>query len=101
MPLASAATLQELAEVPGRSRFDPYLSHSDRNEFIPRLSGVTRIGPILRRIPACGDARGDKFLEVAIAGDARAIITGEKDLLALHPFHGVAIVSPSAVLAEG
>lgn len=98
---ASAATLQELAEVPGRSRFDPYLSPADRDEFIRRLSGVTRIVPILRRISACGDPRDDKFLEVAIAGNTKAIITGDQDLLALHPFHDVAIASPALLLAEG
>lgn len=99
--LASDATLQELGDVLGRPTFDPYISRADRAEFIQRLSGVTRVVPILRKISACRDPRDDKFLDVAVAGDARAIITGDKDLLALHPFHGIAIVSPADLLTAG
>jgi putative PIN family toxin of toxin-antitoxin system len=99
--LASDATLQELGDVLGRPKFDPYISRADRAEFIQRLSGVTRVVPILRKISACRDPRDDKFLDVAVAGDARAIITGDKDLLALHPFHGIAIVSPADLLTAG
>ncbi|MBS0577183.1 MAG: hypothetical protein JSS45_12305 [Proteobacteria bacterium] len=39
-------------------------------------------------------------MHVAVNGEAEAIITGDADLLALHPFHGVEIVTPADFLAR-
>ena len=50
------------------------------------------------------DAKGkityanDKFLEVAINGSADFILSGNSDLLVLHPFHEIPIYSPSQFL---
>ncbi|OBQ35328.1 MAG: DNA-binding protein, partial [Anabaena sp. MDT14b] len=40
----------------------------------------------------------NKFLELAISGNATHIITGDKDLLELHPFRDILIVTPSQFL---
>jgi uncharacterized protein len=98
--LVSAATLEELAEVVGRAKFDPYLSIAERQEFIRLLGRVVEMVPIVRVVRACRDARDDKFLEVAVNGRADLMITGDRDLLALDPFMGIAIVSPAAYLAR-
>lgn len=52
-----------------------------------------------QRIAACRDPRDDKFLEVAVAGKAEAVVTGDEDLLTLHPFHDIPIVQPAAFLS--
>jgi len=49
---------------------------------------------------ACRDPKDNKFLEVAIAGSADAIITDDDDLLTLDPFRDVRIATPSAFLEE-
>jgi putative PIN family toxin of toxin-antitoxin system len=49
-------------------------------------------------IRACRDPRDDKFLELAVHGRADILITGDADLLALHPFQGIAILTPAAFL---
>jgi len=41
-------------------------------------------------IRACRDPKDDKFLEVAVYGRADLIVTGDNDLLAMHPFRGIA-----------
>ena len=46
-------------------------------------------------ITACNDASDNKLLELAIDAKARLIVSGDIDLRALHPFQGVAIISPS------
>jgi predicted nucleic acid-binding protein len=46
----------------------------------------------------CRDPRDDKFLELAIEGRAEVIVTGDRDLLELHPFRGIAILTPAAYL---
>lgn len=45
--------------------------------------------------PACRDPDDDWVLATAIAGDCRCIVTGDRDLLVLHPFRSIAIVSPA------
>lgn len=97
--LVSEETLGELVEVLGRPKFDPYLSQEDRRHFVELLGGVARMVPITRRLRACRDPKDDKFLDVALNGEAKAIITGDRALLELDPFHGVRIVGPADFLA--
>ena len=98
--LVSAATMQELADVIGRAKFDPYLSIADRQEFIRLLGRIVEVVPIVRVVRACRDPRDDKMLEIAVNGRADLIITGDHDLLALDPFMGIAILSPTGYLAR-
>jgi putative PIN family toxin of toxin-antitoxin system len=97
--LVSEATLDELVEVLGRPKLDPYVSREDRRQFVELLGGVARLIPIPRQFRACRDPKDDKFLNVAVNGGAVAIITGDRALLDLDPFHGVRIVSPADFLA--
>ena len=96
--LVSEATLEELAEVLARPKFDPYLSRQERQRFIALLGGVARVVPIHHHLHACRDPKDDKFLDMALSGGAKAIITGDQDLLALHPFHTIPILSPAEFL---
>ena len=75
--LVSEDTLNELVEVLSRSKFDAYVTREDRRQFLELLGGVARIVPIVRRMRACRDAKDDKFLDVALNGEATAIITGD------------------------
>lgn len=52
-----------------------------------------------RAIRVCRDARDDMFLEAAVAGGADVIVSGDEDLLVLHPFEGIPIVRLGAFLA--
>ena len=97
--LVSEATMEELESVLSRSRFDPFVSREARQQFVRLLGGVSRLIPITRRFSACRDPRDDKFLDVALNGGARPIVTGDRDLLALHPFHTIPILNPAAFLA--
>jgi predicted nucleic acid-binding protein len=55
---------------------------------------------IIQTIQASRDPKDDKFLEVAINGSADFILSGNSDLLALHPFHEIPIYSPSQFLEK-
>lgn len=96
--LVSGATLEDLAKVVARPRFDPYLSQKERQHFFSLLSGVSRRILIAQRVQACRDPKDDKFLDVALCGEAQGMVSGDKDLLALHPFHGIPIWTPAAFL---
>ena len=98
--LVSEATLNELADVLARRKFDGYVSVADRQRFLRLLGSVAEMVTITYPIRACRDPRDDKFLELAVNGEATVIATGDRDLLVLNPFHGVAILSPARYLAR-
>lgn len=97
--LISEATMLELAEVLWRPKFERYVSPEAREQLLVQLSKAGEMIPILHTIRACRDPRDDKFLELAVNGAAQAILSGDADLLALHPFRSISIVSPAAWLA--
>lgn len=99
--LVSDATLQELAEVLSRPKFEAWISQADKLEFFRLLSRIAEIVTVTYPVQACRDPKDDKFLEVAVNGQANLIVTGDKDLPALDPFHSVRIVTPVQYLEKG
>ncbi len=57
---------------------------------------VTTPSPL--EILVCRDADDDNVLAAALDASCDCIITGDKDLLVLHPYQAVAILSPRAFL---
>ncbi len=96
--LFSEYTMDELKAVLFRSKFDHYVSRKERILFLAQLGSVAEFVPIIQLVRACRDAGDDKFLEVALNGRADVIITGDADLLRMHPWRGVAILSPAGYL---
>jgi uncharacterized protein len=97
-PIVSEETLQELAEALSRPKFDPYVSRPDRQRFFELFARVAEWVPVTTTIRRCRDPKDDKFLELAVNGNADWIITGDKDLLELSPFQSTLILTPSAAL---
>jgi putative PIN family toxin of toxin-antitoxin system len=98
--LASVATLSELSTRLERVKFDRYVSRASRREFVTFINATVRIVSIRRPIQACRDPNDDKFLEVAVNAAADFIVTGDRDLLVLHPFEGIAIITPADFLSN-
>lgn len=96
--LMSQATLTELDDVLRRPKFDKYVSERQRLEFLLSLLNQADVVPIVERIEACRDQKDDKFLEVAVAGRASHIVSGDPDLTGLNPFRGIVILTPAALL---
>ncbi|MGI8770805.1 MAG: putative toxin-antitoxin system toxin component, PIN family [Acidobacteriaceae bacterium] len=97
--LVSEVTMNEIADVLARSRFDRYVSLADRQDFLRLLGRIAEFVPLLVPLQVCRDAKDDKFLELAVNGSAAVILTGDPDLLALHPFRDILVLSPAAYLA--
>jgi putative PIN family toxin of toxin-antitoxin system len=98
-PLICAATATELDEVIHLPRFDKYLTAEERIEFLTTHVHEAELVNVVETAADCRDPRDNKFLELAISGRATHIVTGDSDLLVLHPFRGVMVVTPSAFLA--
>jgi putative PIN family toxin of toxin-antitoxin system len=96
--LVSEATMNELADVLARPKFDRYVSLADRQQFLRLLGRVAEFVPIVYPVRECRDPEDDKFLDVALNGKAGVILTGDSDLLVLHPWQGIAILSPARYL---
>ena len=96
------ATEQTFAELTGKllaSKFDRYVSRATRETLLRRLQPIIQVVSVVQVVRVCRDPRDDMFLEAAVNGRADVVVTGDKDLLALHPFSGIAVVTPSDYLA--
>ena len=97
--LVSEDTLAELAQTLARDKFNPYVSLEDRQEFFRLYARLAEWVPISSTVRVCRDPKDDKFLELAVDGQAQMLVTGDKDLLALSPYGKIQILTPAAVLA--
>jgi len=98
--LISAATVAELNDVLRRPRFDKYLREEERTEFLATLVREAELVDVTDVVTDCRDPQDNKFLELAVSGKATHILSGDDDLLALHPFRGIAILAPHAFIAQ-
>jgi len=99
--LLSLATAQEVKNVLARPKFDRYISTETRNCFLAALlRNATFLEPE-ESIQACRDPNDDKFLEIAVAGQAMYLISGDEDLLVLDSFRGIRIVTASEFAVSG
>ena len=92
--LKSAATEAQLFDVIAR----PYLAAliaPATFDWFKQFMGAAELITITERIAACRDSTDDKFLELAVSGQADFILTGDADLLVLNPFRGISIVAPA------
>ncbi len=96
--LLSQPMFEEIDEVLAREKFDAYLSLDDRAAFIEALVKRSRFAEPTERLQACRDPDDDKFLELAVSEGAACIVSGDGDLLTLHPFQGIPILRPAVFL---
>ncbi len=90
--------LEELEEVLTRRKFEGKIALVDRAGLLLIVRAFEPV-PIQFTVTDCRDPKDNKFLELALSGKADLILTGDQDLLALHPWRGISILSPSDYLA--
>ncbi len=96
----SAEVDAEIAGVLERPRFAAAVSAARRARILDVLrSGAVWFTPA-ERVVDCRDAKDNKYLELALASGAWAIVSGDADLLVLHPWRDVRILRPAEYLAE-
>ena len=99
--LASADTIGELDEVLRRPKFNRYLREEERLLFLAAFIRDAEIVDITNRVTECRDPRDNRFLELAVSGNATCIVSGDSDLLVLNSFRGVAVLTPQEFISEG
>ncbi|MYF07572.1 MAG: putative toxin-antitoxin system toxin component, PIN family [Rhodospirillaceae bacterium] len=97
-PLAGRETTAELIRVLGYPKFG--LSDADRQDiledYLPFCETVTVPDPP-PAVPECRDPFDRPFLELALAGNADALVTGDADLQALADVFTVPILTPAGL----
>ena len=102
---ASVETLAELDQVLDRGKFDRYRDRMSRRSFVAvirrrallfadDLAGLSAVDP------PCRDPKDNKFLALALAAEADAIVSSDDDLLVLSPWRGIPILTPAEFLAR-
>jgi uncharacterized protein len=100
VPLASTVTVQKLMRVLAYPKFR--LTSTEQHElladYLPHVATVRLpVPPPL--VPDCRDASDVPFLQLAIAGQADALVSGDRDLLALAGVFPVRIFALAEFLA--
>ncbi|NJO51296.1 MAG: putative toxin-antitoxin system toxin component, PIN family [Leptolyngbyaceae cyanobacterium RM2_2_4] len=98
--LVSDNTLDELDIVLRRSRFDRYVVKEERLQFLATFIQDVMLIEVTEVVTDCRDPKDNKFLELAMSGDATCIVSGDDDLLSLHPFRGIPIITPQAFMNQ-
>jgi uncharacterized protein len=98
--LISSHTTREPVRRLLDARFDRYVSHETRINFLRLLPTLAFQIPTTTVLLVCRDPKDNKFLELAVDGQADSLITGDADLLNLHSFRGVDILTPRAFLEQ-
>ncbi|MDQ6844968.1 MAG: putative toxin-antitoxin system toxin component, PIN family [Bacteroidota bacterium] len=89
----SFATFDEFAKTFIRSKFEKYLLLDKRLSVIKEFQARAALIEVGILLTDCRDPKDNKFLELAVSANASCIITGDKDLLALHPFRDIPILN--------
>ena len=98
--LYSTATLTEVLSVLGRSKFSKYIDRADIDGLSIRIKTAWLFVEILTQVQLCRDPKDDKFIDLALNGDASHLITGDSDLLVLNPIENTSVINPRTFLDE-
>ncbi len=91
---ASEATLQELALVLARPKFDHYLARVERDRFVELIRTYSVVWEVRGEVRDCRDPQDDKFLALALACGADVLVSSDNDLLTLNPYRGIPVLTP-------
>jgi putative PIN family toxin of toxin-antitoxin system len=96
--LLSDGTVAELDDVLRRPHLNRYIAEEDRLLFLVALVHEAVAVGVTETVAECRDPKDDKYLELAVSGNAQCIISGDEDLLVLNPFRGIPVLTPRQFL---
>ncbi len=99
----SQATFSELETRIWKPKFDRYLPMERRKHILHELDASAmwvEVPAELARQTFSRDAKDDAFIHAALAGGATRLISGDDDLLSLHPLGNLHIVNPRTAMDE-
>lgn len=94
----SIETLTELAKVLSRDYLARYRSVEERETFLVLYSELAETIHVTEHVTDCRDPKDNKFLDLALVANAQILVSSDSDLLVLHPYRTINIVTPSEFL---
>lgn len=96
----SDETLAELAEVLSRGKFDRYLERAERTAFAELYRRHAVLHQVTSAVSDCRDPNDNKFLALALSCAADVIVASDHDLLVMHPYRGIPVLTPATFLDD-
>jgi hypothetical protein len=93
--LVSEETMLEISKVLFRPFFDKkFIGREGRREELLEEYLLISVNTKITKVSTdCRDPKDNKFLSLALSGGADYIISGDKDLTVLNPYHGIRILT--------
>ena len=91
--LISQELLEEIVEVAERPKFRKYFDLFELTELLVKLKQKTELVQVSSQVDICHDYKDNFLLSLVVDGTATHLLTGDKDLLVLHPFGEVQIIT--------
>ncbi len=95
----SPAVLAEITEVVSHLKFARAISPDRRDEIVELLTAVAVWFEPRVPVTDCPDPDDNKYLELALAADAKLIMSSDRHLFAMQPWREVDILRPAEYLA--
>lgn len=95
----SEPVLDEIREVLSRPKFRRYVGEERLAEILALMLADAHFVTPMANVHACRDPADDKYLDLALAADAYAIVTGDHDLLSMSPWRGIRITNAAQYVA--
>ncbi|MBL7795850.1 MAG: putative toxin-antitoxin system toxin component, PIN family [Saprospiraceae bacterium] len=92
--VTSVACIVEMRRIFYKEKFARYFTREEADLFLEVFQQAAIVVEPTEQLLVCRDSQDDKYLEVAVAAQADVIVSGDPDLLVLHPFRAVSILSP-------
>lgn len=89
----SAELFNEFITVLKRPKFQKYFNVEQVKELLSVLSTKVEFIEITENFSDCRDKKDNFLLDLCVSGRADYLITGDKDLLDLNPFHNTQIIN--------
>ena len=96
----SAAIVAEIEDVLARPYITARIATDDRALLLKSLIERAQFAVTRESIDICRDPKDNKYIEAALAAEARFVVTGDKDLLVLDPWREIRFLSPRDFLAK-
>ena len=97
--ITSQKVFEEYTQVLFRDKFDKYfISVDERFEIFNLVETKMLFFLPTETFTDCRDHKDNNFLELAIAAQASCIITGDNNLVVLHPFRNIPILNAVNIL---
>lgn len=97
----TAQTFAELKDRLWRPKFDRYVTIEQRKKLLSDIESSAlwvEVPPTIASATYCRDAADDMFIHAALTAQATWLVTGDDDLLCLHPLDTLQILLPRAAL---